>query len=150
MYQLFLYIHIICAVIWVGGAVAMQALAIMASRSSDTSDLPRVGHYAERIGTFVFLPASILLFIAGAVMVVQAWSFGQVWVAVSVGLWILSAGAGALYLGPNAKKVGQLFATEGSASTAGRSLLNRLFLVSRLELVSFFVIIALMVFKPGA
>ena len=39
---------------------------------------------------------------------------------------------------------------EGPTSTAARALLDRVFLVSRLELVSFAVIIALMVFKPGS
>ena len=43
-----------------------------------------------------------------------------------------------------------LFDAEGPESVAGRQLLGRMFLVSRLELVSFVVIIALMVFKPGS
>ena len=42
------------------------------------------------------------------------------------------------------------FEAEGPTSTAARALLGRIFLVSRLELLSFAVIIALMVFKPGA
>jgi hypothetical protein len=109
-----------------------------------------VGRYAERVGTLVFITASLLLFIAGVVMVLQAWNFGQLWIAVAVGLWILSAVTGAVYLGPTAKKVAHFFETEGAESVTGRSLLNRLFLISRLELVSFAVIIAMMVFKPGA
>ena len=69
---------------------------------------------------------------------------------VSVALWILSAVAGAIYLGPRAKRVGELFDAEGPTSEAGRALMNRLFLVSRLELLSFAIVIALMVFKPGS
>jgi hypothetical protein len=63
---------------------------------------------------------------------------------------VLSAVAGAVYLGPRAKRVGELFDAEGPSSEAGRSLMNRLFLVSRLELLSFAIIVALMVFKPGS
>jgi len=150
VYQLLLYVHIICGVIWVGGAVTLQVLAVFATRSTDPTDLPRIGHWAERTGTLVFIPASLILFIAGVVMVLQAWNFGQLWVAVAVALWIASAVTGAIYLGPTAKKVGKFFESEGPTSTNGRSLLQRLFLVSRLELVSFAVIIAMMVFKPGA
>ena len=149
LYQVLLYVHIVCGVIWVGGAFALQVLAIMASRSPDNSELPRVGRYAALVGTRVFVPASLLLFIAGVVMVLQAWNFGQLWIALAVVLWIASALSGAIYLGPRAKKVAQFFETEGPDSVAGRALLNRLFLVSRLELVSFAVIIGLMVFKPG-
>jgi hypothetical protein len=46
--------------------------------------------------------------------------------------------------------VSALFDAEGPESVAGRELIGQMFLVSRLELVSFAVIIALMVFKPGS
>jgi uncharacterized membrane protein len=150
MYQLLLYVHIISAVIWVGGAFAIQALAVLASRSADPGELPRLGRNLEIIGARVFAPAAVVLFLAGAVLTVQNWSFGQTWIAVSVGLWILSALAGAIYLGPRAKRVSALFDAEGPSSVAARQLIGRLFIVTRLELVSFAVIIALMVFKPGS
>ena len=150
MYQVLLYVHIVCAVIWVGGAFYSQLLAIRVMRSDDPADLPKLGRNLEFIGQRVFLPAAILLFIAGAAMVVNRWSFGQTWVAVAVALWILSAVAGAVYLGPRTKTVSELFEREGPTSTAARALMDRLFLVSRLELVSFAIIIAMMVFKPGA
>lgn len=150
MYELLLFVHIVCAVIWVGGAVHAQLLAVRVERSTDPTDLPKLGRNVEFIGTRVFLPASILLFLAGAVMVVQSWSFNQAWISISVLLWIASAVAGSVYLGPRAKKVAELFDAEGPTSSAARSLLSRVFLVSRIELVSFGVIIALMVFKPGS
>ena len=150
MYEVLLYVHIVCAVIWVGGGFFAQLLALRVQRSTDPADLPKFGRNVEFLGTRVFLPASILLFIAGAAMVAQRWSFGDVWVSVSMALWLLSALAGALYIGPRTKRISELFEAEGPASTAARSLLDKVFLVSRLELVSFALIIALMVFKPGA
>jgi uncharacterized membrane protein len=150
VYQVLLYIHIVCAVIWVGGAFAIQALAILVSRSDDPMELPRLGRNLEIIGSRVFMPAATLLFLSGVVMTIQNWAFGNAWIAVSVGLWVLSAIAGALYLGPRAKRVAALFDAEGTASVEARRLIGQLFVVSRLELVSFAVIIALMVFKPGS
>jgi uncharacterized membrane protein len=150
MYQVLLFIHIVSAIIWVGGAFFAQLLAIRVNASTDPDELPRFGRNVEFLGMRVFLPASIVLFIAGALMVAQQWSFGQLWVSISMGLWILSAVAGALYIGPRTKKVAELFEAEGPSSTAARALMDRIFLVSRLELVSFAVIVALMVFKPGA
>ncbi|MEO5884881.1 MAG: DUF2269 family protein [Candidatus Limnocylindrales bacterium] len=150
MYQVLLYIHIVCAIIWVGGAFYTQLLAIRVGRSDDPSDLPKLGRHIAFLGMRVFLPASILLFVAGLVMVAQQWSFGQLWVSVAMALWIVSALTGALYLGPRTEKIAALFEAEGPASTAGRALLARVFLVARLELVSFAVVLALMVFKPGA
>jgi uncharacterized membrane protein len=150
VYQLLLYVHVACAVIWVGGAVYAQLLAVRVSRSDDPAELPRLARHIESIGSRVFAPAAILLFAAGAGMTIQAWSFGQAWIAISVGLWIASAAAGAVYLAPRARRVAALFDAEGPTSPAGRALLGRMFLVSRLELVAFAVIIGLMVFKPGA
>jgi uncharacterized membrane protein len=150
MYQLLLYIHIVCAVIWVGGALYAQLLALRVARSPDPSELPHLARHIEFIGTRVFLPAAVLLFVAGSAMTLQRWSVGQTWIAVSVALWVLSAVVGAVYLGPRVKRAAQLFETEGPTSQAGRELINRLFLVSRLELIGFAVIIALMTFKPGA
>lgn len=150
MYEVLLYVHIVCAIIWVGGGFFAQLLAIRVARSTDPADLPKFGRHIEFLGTRVFLPASIILFIAGAAMVAQQWSFGQVWVSVSMALWLLSALAGSLYIGPRSKKAAELFESEGPGSTAGRATLSRLFLVSRLELISFAIIVGLMVFKPGA
>jgi hypothetical protein len=87
--------------------------------------------------------------IAGVIMVVQRWSFSQAWVAIALVLWMASLLVGLLYLGPTSAKVGKLIAAEGPSSVTGRALLSRVFLVSRLELVSFVVIVFLMVFKPG-
>jgi uncharacterized membrane protein len=145
-----LYIHIVCAVIWVGGAFAIQVLAIIVTRSADPTEVPRLSRNMEFIGSRVFAPAAVLLFLAGTVMTIQNWSFGNTWIAVSIGLWILSALGGAIYLGPRAKRVVELFEAEGPSSVEARALIGRLFIATRLELVSFAIIIALMVFKPGS
>jgi uncharacterized membrane protein len=150
VYQLLLYVHILSAVIWVGGAFAIQALAVLVLRSDDPAELPRLLRNFEIVGSRVFMPAAIVLFLAGAVMTIQKWSFGNTWVAASIALWIVSALSGALYLGPRAKRAGALFDAEGPTSIAARQLIARLFLVSRLEIVSFVITIALMVFKPGS
>jgi uncharacterized membrane protein len=150
MYQLFLYVHLVCAVIWVGGAVYAQLLALRVTGSPDASELPHLARHIESIGTRVFLPAALLLFVSGSAMTLQAWSFGQTWIAVSVALWVLSAVVGAVYLGPRVKRAAELFEAEGPTSHVGRELLDRLFMVSRLEIIGFAVIIGLMTFKPGA
>jgi hypothetical protein len=64
VYDLVKYVHILCAVTWVGGAFYAQLLAIQVARSPDPADLPKLGRHIEFLGTRVFLPASILLFIA--------------------------------------------------------------------------------------
>lgn len=150
MYQVLLYIHIVSAIIWVGGAFYAQLLAVRATRSADPGELPRLARTIEWFGSRVFMPAAVALFVAGAGMTLQAWSFGQAWIAISVALWIASSISGAAYLAPRARRMAALFDTEGPTSPDGLSLLARMFLVVRLELASFALIVALMVFKPGS
>jgi uncharacterized membrane protein len=150
VYDLIKYVHVLAAIVWVGGAFYAQMLAIQMQRSTDPGDLPKFGRNAEAIGTRAFIPASIVLFIAGAILVAQRWSFTQAWVSAAIALWLVSILAGALYLGPRSKRIAELFEAEGPNSPGARALLERVFLVSRLELLSFAVIVFLMVVKPGA
>ena len=123
-------------------------LAIQAQRSTDITEGPRLTRNVEAVGNKIFVPAATLLLLSGAWMTIQSWSFGRTWIAAAVALWVVSAVAGALFVAPGVKKAVHLFDAEGPDSATARQLIERLFLVSRLELVSFAVILALMVFKP--
>jgi uncharacterized membrane protein len=149
VYQLLLYVHIVCAILWVGGSFYVQMLAIRVDRADDPAEIPRLARHIEALGNRVFVPAAGLLLLSGLAMTVQAWGFGQTWIVISIALWLLSAVAGAVYLAPRAKRAADLFETEGPTSVAGLGLVRRMFLVSRLELLSFAVVVALMVFKPN-
>jgi uncharacterized membrane protein len=148
MYELVKYVHVLCAVTWVGGAIYAQLLAMRVTATGDPGDLPKLGRNIEWIGTRVFLPASILLFVAGVILTIQRWAFVQLWISIAIVFWLTSALLGSLYLGPSSKKVAGLFEVEGPSSPAAIALLKRLLLLSRLELGLFVVTIALMVFKP--
>jgi uncharacterized membrane protein len=128
--------------------VFAQFLGWRATRATRPEVLPEVARLLDYVATRLFMPASILIFIAGLVMTANAWSFGQTWIAISMGLWVLSVVLGMVYVSPRLKRIASFFETEGPMSTDGRALLDRVFLASRLELISFFVIVALMVFKP--
>jgi uncharacterized membrane protein len=150
VYRFLVLLHIVCAAVWVGGAVAVQILAIRVERSDDPTDLPRLARHVEALGNVAFVPAAIVLLLTGAVMTAQAWAFSQVWILIAIILWLVSAVAGGVYLAPRARRAVALFEAEGPTSVAARRLISRLFVVSRVELLSFAGILALMVYKPGA
>lgn len=150
MYRFLLLLHVMAATVWVGGAVVVQLLGVRVQRSADPTDLPRLARHVEAVGNVAFLPAAALLLLSGAVMTAQVWAFSQTWILIALVLWLLSAVAGGVYLAPRAKRVVALFEAEGPTSVTARRLMARLFVVSRIELASFAVILALMVYKPGA
>ncbi len=149
MYEVLLFLHILSAVVWVGGAVAVQFLGIRVQRSDDPTELPALARHVVVLGNVGFVPAAVLLLATGAAMTADAWGFGQTWIQVSIGLWLVSAVAGSVYLAPRAKRVAAMFEAEGPTSVPARRLASRMFVVSRVELLSFVVVIALMVAKPG-
>jgi hypothetical protein len=81
-------------------------------------------------GTRVLLPSSLALVIIGFILLhvsAGAYDLGQGWVTFGFIVWLLSAGAGALYLGPESGRLGKMVEERGpedpntSAASAGSS-----------------------------
>jgi uncharacterized membrane protein len=150
IYRFIVYIHILAAIAWVGGALAINLLGTRVARSGDPDELPRLGRQIEWLGLRYFLPISIITFVAGVILVSQRWSFSQTWISIAMLLWLVSVLLGALYIGPRSRKVAEMFETLGHTSTDARAASSRLFMVARIDLLIFLVIVGLMVWKPGA
>jgi uncharacterized membrane protein len=149
IYKAIVYTHILAAMAWVGGAFFIQLLGIRTARSTDPADLPKLGRQIEWFGMRYFLPVSIVTFAAGVILVSQRWQFSQLWISLAMLFWLVSVIIGALYIGPRSKKVAEMFETQGPTAPEARAASARLFMVSRIDLVLFFVIVGLMVWKPG-
>jgi uncharacterized membrane protein len=147
-YTLVKYVHVLAAMVWVGGVFYSQVLAARAGRSDDPGELPRTARAIGALGLKLFLPTAIILFVAGFTLVLMRWQFSQLWVSLGMATWLILVLLGALYLGPNGAKVGKLFATEGPTSVAAREGLSKIFLVTRLQLVLLAFVVFLMVAKP--
>lgn len=149
MYEAIKYVHILCAITWVGGALILQLLAMRVTRSPDPQDVPKFLGHLEFLGKFVLEPASVLLLVAGVLMTIQRWAFQQTWISIAIVLWLASLVAGSFYLMPNGKRAKALFDAEGPGSVAARRIIGGMFIVARVELAMFLVIIAFMVVKPN-
>lgn len=95
-YDWLLFAHILAAMVWVGGAALLSALAIQASRTTDAAVLDRFVRNLRIIGPRVFGPAVVALVGFGVWLVVDspAWGFDQAWVEIGLGLF-----AGAFVIG---------------------------------------------------
>ena len=143
--------HVLMAIIWVGGAITMQVLAIRIVRTDDRSLLRTFAGLAEFVGNRVFAPASITLVILGIWMVIEepAWTFGQFWILAALGMFAFSFVSGAFYLGPQSGKLKKMYEAEGTDAPEAPALIQKLFMVSRIELVLLVLIVFDMVLKPG-
>jgi uncharacterized membrane protein len=149
-YQIYLSIHILAAVLWVGGAFAVQVLAIRAARPSARLQIGSLAAEIEFVGTRVFIPASLVLLVMGFLLVGKGswdWHF---WLVFALAVWIASFLVGAGFLGPQSRKLSEDVERYGIDSAQATARLQRIFLVSRVELVFLLLVVLDMALKPGS
>jgi hypothetical protein len=148
-YQWLLAGHILCAVIWVGGALTTQLYALRAQ----TAGPARIAEFSGDIawlGPRLFIPSSLLLVIFGFLLIREGhWDY-EAWVVIALIVWGASFVTGATFLGPQSGKVNEVSEEYGPESDQVQRRLSRVFLVSRIELVFLILIVLDMTLKPGA
>jgi uncharacterized membrane protein len=150
-YELLLFVHVLAAVVWVGGAMSLQVLAIRAERSADGGRIANFATEAEWVGSRVFLPSSIVLLLAGIGLTLEGdWGFTTPWVLLGLIAFGLSALTGSLFLGPESGRIGKMIADVGPQDPDVLARIKRIFLVSRIELVVLLFIVFDMTVKPGS
>lgn len=146
-YNLLLFVHVLAATAWLGGGVVLFLLALRARGSS--SSLQTFATWLPYVGIRLLMPAVVLLPITGIWMILidSEWSFEQEWVRIAIGLFLVAFAVGAVYL----STVGVAMAkAAGTASANLGTLVNRWMVGYSVVLAVLLVVVADMVFKPGA
>lgn len=149
--KVLLTLHILAAVIWVGGASIIQLLALRATRAKSEEHQAGFASDVSVVGMRTFFPASLVLIVTGLWLVHEgSWGYGKAWVLIGLAVWIGSFLSGALYLGPRAGKLARDIEEHGFSSPQAQSRLSAIFLHSRIELGLLLIVVCDMVLKPGA
>jgi uncharacterized membrane protein len=149
-YQVYLSVHILAAVLWVGGAFTIQLLAIRAARPDARLQLGALASEIEWVGTRLFIPSSLILVIMGFLLVSKGNGDYQFWVVFAIAVWLASFLAGIAFLGPQSGKLGNDVEQYGPDSPQAMARLQKIFLVSRVELVFLLLVVLDMALKPGS
>jgi uncharacterized membrane protein len=148
-YTFFKSIHVITAVIWVGGAAMIQAYAFRILRTGDGRRQADFAKDTEVVGMRVFIPASLILFLAAIAMMVNLdWSWSQNWIVLGVIAFGLSFALGAGFIGPESGRIADLIEHQGPDSPAVQARIRRILTISRCELIVLLTVIVNMVVKP--
>ena len=67
-YELWLFLHIAGAIVWIGGAVVAQVLGVLAKRSNDPQRAVALGRDMAFIGKRIFMPAAIVVLVTGVLV----------------------------------------------------------------------------------
>ena len=147
--EVYLFIHIAAAVIWVGGGALLSIMGTRAMASGDRDRLRGVVNEAADIGNKLFIPAGLVVVAMGLLMVLDGpWDF-DLWIVLGLLGFVATMGTGALVLGPRAEKIAHATEAAGGAFTAEAELESRkLLTLARTDVVVLFLVIADMVLKP--
>jgi uncharacterized membrane protein len=149
-YSVWLALHILLVVFWVGGGFTLQLLAMRAVRARDPARVAAITNDAEFVGGRVFAPLSLGVAVLGFVLVSEGnWDF-DFWVVFAIVAWVVSAATGAAILGPQSGRINKLVAEIGADSPEVMARARRLFLIARIDLVILTLVILDMTIKPGA
>ena|SRR5437763_4519431 len=99
LYEWLLFGHIIAAMVWVGGAVLLGAMAIGVLRAGEPDAIARFLRALPVIGPQVLAPATVAVVGLGVWLVLNstAWDFGQAWVQLGIALLVAAFLIGAAH-----------------------------------------------------
>ena len=149
-YQTWKSLHVLMAIVWVGGALMIQLFAFRILRESDPRRIAEFTKDVEFIGMRTFVPSSLILVVLGFVLMHEAhwaWTF---WVVFALVVWAASFVSGAAFLGPEAGRIGKLIEERGGVDAEIQRRIERILFHSRIELVLIALVAMDMVLKPGA
>ena len=152
LYELMLLVHILGAVVVVGGSLVGPLLMRRLRAASSVASLRAVAGIAQALSKFAGPSAGVVL-VAGVVMVVLNWSFGDGWILVSLALFAVSGVLAAAVAEPVLKRVVALAETtpDGPVTPEMRAAVHDQKLAGAYNtLVAVDIaIVALMTMKPG-
>jgi uncharacterized membrane protein len=123
LYNWLLFLHIVAAMVWVGGGVLLAVLATRVLHEREPGAVARFVGTMRVIGPAVLAPATVAVVAVGVWMVLDssAWGFDQFWIQVALALFGGAFVVGAAYQSRAAIKADQA-AAAGNQDEALRQL----------------------------
>jgi uncharacterized membrane protein len=143
--------HILAAIAWVGGAISMQVVGARLVKAETAEAVAAYARAAEWLAPRLFMPASLAVLGFGIAMVSmnEAWSIRQLWIILGLAGIAISGIGGAMFFGPQSRRIADAVRTEGAESARAQALIRRIFVVGRFDVLLLLLIVADMVLKPG-
>lgn len=149
VYDWLKFVHILAAMVWVGGLVVLGVLAEQVLRSGEREPIARLVKSLGVIGPLVFAPSMLAVLGLGIWLVIdsEAWDFGQTWVWLALVLFAAAFVIGAIFQSRAA--IGARRAADAGNDGEARLQLRRWSWGMRLIIVLLVVITWDMTIKPG-
>lgn len=148
-YDILQFIHVVAAILWVGGATLFHLLGERAASSDDPARVQALLNDSEHLAKTFFMPASLTVLIFGVITTINGdIGFEEPWIVGAIVGIITSIVLGAGFIGPTSGRMAAHMQTSGLDDEV-RAGLNKIRNLSRVDLVILFIIVFLMVTKPS-
>ena len=149
-YEAYKAVHVLAAVIWVGGAFMIQVFAIRVLGSKDADDWPALPPTPRGWGRGCWCRHRFFCWCSECSPPAKAnFDFGALWITLGLAVFLISFVTGAVFLGPESGRISKLVAARGAADAEVGMRIRRVLLISRIELVLLLLIVVDMVVKPN-
>ena len=147
--ELWLFLHLTAAMVWIGGAAAVQVFGILTKRAADPA---KTAFFAANVSWTVkrvFLPSALVVLGAGIALTIEEdWSWSEPFIVYGLVFWALVSLVAFGYLGGAIGRAGMQLASEGPSPALALRLRNLVWL-SRVLLVVLLTIVFMMTVKLG-
>jgi uncharacterized membrane protein len=151
MYELWLAVHILCAVLWVGGGVSVHILGRWTMKSGAAERMIAFNHDALKLGNRFYAPLAIVLIIAGIGLVEEVgYAYSDLWITLGFLGWFFSLVVGIGYYPRQGRRIDAAIASEGPSSGAAVDGIRQVLLVNSIEILVLVLVVIDMAIKPGA
>jgi uncharacterized membrane protein len=150
-YAVFETVHVICAVVWVGGGTLFAILALLAERRRDPVELATIVRQAAYVGMRVFAPAGLIVVAMGVAMMINGdLDWAQFWVIAGLVGYASTFVTGLTVLSPSSRKVAALLDAKGATAPETQAAIARILLIARVDIAVLLLVTVDMVAKPFA
>jgi uncharacterized membrane protein len=149
-YLAFKAIHVLSAVLWIGGGAFLTFMAIATERADDPTRLVEIARQAEWGATRIFVPASFVVLGMGIAMTINGdLDWGQFWLVFGLIAWAISTTVGIGFLTPHIKKLTRLLEDHDARDPEVQAVVAPLLLAARLDIALLLLIVVDMTVKPS-
>ena len=148
-YSIYKALHVVAAVIWVGGDITLTTLGVVFERRRDAETMATLGKVGSWIGVHVYTPAAFALLAFGVALIEEGgWGWGQTWIDVALAGWAIATGVGVLFVGPELGRIDKAAVAFGPESPEVARRVRRLFTIFRFDTVILILVVLDMTVKP--
>ena len=148
-YAAFKAVHVIAAVVWIGGGAFLTILGIAAERRRDAAELAVIARQAATVGEKVFAPAGLVVVAMGISMMLNTdWGWGKFWVVVGLVGYAITFVTGVAVLSPMAKRITVLTEEKGPTHPETTAAITRVLQIARIDVAMLLLVVVDMVTKP--